>query len=177
MPTSHTQLHTPQYHTKSSNSKPTKHPTYNSSHQHINMELWNTQHRTTRATITNKQTYPPHIIAIQETKLTASKSTKYLQRLFPLYKMIFNNTNTKTQNRRTQGQPYNNPRGGLLTLIHQKYAFPGNITKIPTTKDISPYLQIIKITNHPLPTYSLIHLHAHPPRRHHPHSHNSDNNI
>jgi exonuclease III len=101
---------------------------------------------------------PPHIIVIQETKLTTSKSTKYLQRLFPLYKMIFNNTNTKIQNRRTQGQPYNNPRGGLLTLIHQKYAFPGNITKIPTTKDISPYLQIIKITNHPLPTYSLIHL-------------------
>jgi hypothetical protein len=72
--------------------------------------------------------------------------------------MIFNNTNTKTQNHRTQGQPYNNPRGGLLFLIHQKYTFLGNITKIPTTKDISPYLQIIKITNHPLPTYSLIHL-------------------
>jgi exonuclease III len=104
----------------------------------------------------NKPT--PHIIAIQETKLTASKSTKYLQRLFPLYKMIFNNTNTKTQNHRTQGQLYNNPRGGLLTLIYQKYAFLGNITKIPTTKDISPFLQRIKIANHPLPTYSLIHL-------------------
>jgi hypothetical protein len=122
------------------------------------MELWNTQHRATKATITNKQTYPPYIIAIQETKLTASKSTKYLQRLFPLYKMIFNNTNTKTQNHRTQGQLYNNPRGGLLTLIYQKYAFLGNITKIPTTKDISPFLQRIKIANHPLPTYSLIHL-------------------
>jgi exonuclease III len=42
----------------------------------------------------NKPT-PPSVIAIQETKFTASKSTKYLQRLFPKYKMIFNNT---TQN-------------------------------------------------------------------------------
>jgi hypothetical protein len=72
--------------------------------------------------------------------------------------MIFNNTTTITQNRRIQGQPYNNPRGGLLTLIHQQYAFPGNITKIPTTTNITPYLQIIKITNQPLSTYFLIHL-------------------
>jgi hypothetical protein len=101
---------------------------------------------------------PPSIIAIQETKLTASKSTKYLQRIFPQYKMIFNNTNTKTQHCRTQGQPYNNPKIGLLTLIHQQYAFPSNITKIPTTENISPYLQIIKITNHPLTPYFLIHI-------------------
>jgi hypothetical protein len=105
----------------------------------------------------NKPT-PPSIIAIQETKLTASKSTKYLQRLFPQYKMIFNNTATKTQPCRIQGQPYNNPKGRLLTLIHQEYAFPGNITKIPTTEDISPYLQIIKIANQPLSPYFLIHL-------------------
>jgi hypothetical protein len=59
----------------------------------------------------NKPT-PPSIIAIQETKLTASKSTIYLQRLFPQYKMIFNNTNTPTQTQRTQGQPYNNPVEG-----------------------------------------------------------------
>jgi hypothetical protein len=32
--------------------------------------------------LTNKPT-PPSIIAIQETKLIASKSTKYLQRIFP----------------------------------------------------------------------------------------------
>ena len=50
------------------------------------------------------------------------------------------------------------PKGGLLTLIPQKYAFLGNVTKIPTTRDIFPYLQIIKIINHLLPTYSLIHL-------------------
>jgi hypothetical protein len=108
-------------------------------------------------TLINKPT-PPSIIAIQETKLTTSKSTKYLQRLFPQYKMIFNNTAIKTQPRQIQGQPYNNPKGGLLTLIHQEYAFPGNITKILTTEDISPYLQIIKITNQPLSTYFLIHL-------------------
>jgi hypothetical protein len=72
--------------------------------------------------------------------------------------MIFKNTNTTTQTGRIQGQPYTNPKGGLLTLIHQNYAFPGNITKIPLTTNISPYLQIIKITNHPLPTYFLINL-------------------
>jgi exonuclease III len=103
---------------------------------------------------------PLAIIAIQETKLTASKSTKYLQRMFPQYKMIFNNTIAKTQTHRTHGQPKNDPKGGLLTLIHQQYAFPGNITKIPTTNNISPYLQIIKIVNHPLPTYHLIHLYV-----------------
>jgi hypothetical protein len=108
-------------------------------------------------TLTNTPN-PPSIIAIQETKLTASKSTKYLQRLFPQYKMIFNNTTTITQTRRIQGQPYNNPRGGLLILIHQQYAFPRNIAKIPTTTNIFPHLQIIKITNHPLTTYFLIHL-------------------
>ena len=34
------------------------------------------------------------IIVIQETKLTATKSTKYVQNLFPHYKLIFNNTCT-----------------------------------------------------------------------------------
>jgi exonuclease III len=105
----------------------------------------------------NKPT-SPFIIAIQETKLTTSKSTKYLQRLFPQYKMIFNNTATKTQPGQIQRQPYNYPKGGLLTLIHQEYTFPSNITKIPTTEEISPYLQIIKIANQPLTTYFLIHL-------------------
>jgi hypothetical protein len=89
-------------------------------------------------TLINKPA-PPSIIAIQETKLTESESTKYLHRLFPHYKILFNNTNTIIQTRQIHGQPYNNPRGGLLTLIHQHYTFPGNITKIPTTKDISPY--------------------------------------
>jgi hypothetical protein len=81
------------------------------------MELWHTKYCITRASIINKQTYPT---IHKETKFTTSKSTKYLQRLFPQYKMIFNNTTTTTQTRRIQGQPYNNPKRGLLILIHQQ---------------------------------------------------------
>ena len=54
--------------------------------------------------------------------------------------------------------PYTPGRGGLLTLIHNKYAFPGNITKIPTPANISPYLQIIRIHNQPLQPWLLIHI-------------------
>ena len=54
--------------------------------------------------------------------------------------------------------PYTPGRGGLLTLIHNKYAFPGNVTKIPTPANISPYLQIIKINNHPLLPWLIIHM-------------------
>jgi hypothetical protein len=46
--------------------------------------------------------------------------------------------------------PYTPGRGGLLTLINNKYAFSGNIAKIPTPANISPYLQIIHINNQPL---------------------------
>ena len=53
---------------------------------------------------------------------------------------------------------YTPGRGGLLTLIHKKYAFPGNIIKIPTPANISPYLQIIKINNHPLMPWLIIHM-------------------
>ena len=49
-------------------------------------------------------------------------------------------------------------RGGLLTLIHNKYAFLGNVTKIPSPANISPYLQIIKINNHPLLPWLIIHI-------------------
>jgi hypothetical protein len=127
--------------------------------------------------LTNKPT-PPSIIAIQETKLIASKSTKYLHRLFPQYKIIFNSTNAITQIRRIQGQLYTYPRGGLLTLIHQQYAFPENITKIPLIANISPYLQIIKITNHPLTTYFLIHLYMPTHiKKHHPHTYYPNYNI
>ena len=55
--------------------------------------------------------------------------------------------------------PYTPGRRGLLTLIHKKYAFHGNITKIPTPANISPYLQIIKINNHPLIPWLIIHMH------------------
>ena len=39
----------------------------------------------------------PAIITIQETKLTATKSTKFIQKLFPKYKLIFNNTHALTR--------------------------------------------------------------------------------
>jgi len=45
--------------------------------------------------------------------------------------------------------PYTPVRGGLLTLINNKHAYPGNISKITTPTKISPYLQIIKIKTHP----------------------------
>ena len=54
--------------------------------------------------------------------------------------------------------PYTPGRGGLLALIHNKYAFPGNVTKIPTPANISRYLQIIKIHNHPLLPWLIIHM-------------------
>jgi hypothetical protein len=68
----------------------------------------------------------PAIITIQETKLTATKSTKYIQNLFPKHKLIFNNTNALTRCIQ-QRMPYTPARGGLLTLIDKKYAYPGNI--------------------------------------------------
>ena len=68
------------------------------------------------------------IIVIQETKLTATKSTKYIQNLFPHYKLIFNNTHALTRCIQ-QRIPYTPARRGLLTLINKKYAFLGNITK------------------------------------------------
>ena len=49
-------------------------------------------------------------------------------------------------------------RGGLLTLIHNQQAFPGNLSKIPTPVNISPYLQIIHIANQPLQPWLLINI-------------------
>jgi hypothetical protein len=49
-------------------------------------------------------------------------------------------------------------RGGLLILIHHKYAFMENSTKMPTPSRISPYLQIIQITNHSIQPWLLINL-------------------
>ena len=87
--------------------------------------------------ITTYTTTPPAFISIQETKITATKSTKYIQRLFPDYKMIFNNTHAFTRCIQ-QRLPYTSTRGGLLTLVHKTYTFPGNISKIPTPRHISP---------------------------------------
>ena len=99
----------------------------------------------------------PAIIAIQETKLTSTKSTKYIQNLFLHYKLIFNNTHALTRCIQ-QRIPYTPVRGGLLTFINQNYAFPRNITKIPSPTNISPYLQIIHIKNYPLQPWLIIHL-------------------
>jgi exonuclease III len=100
----------------------------------------------------------PAILTLQETKLTAKKSPKYLQRIFSQYKLLFNNTNTTTRYNHQLGVPYTPPRGGLLTFIHNKYAYPNNITKIPTNLAFSPYLQIIKLQNSPLNSILLLHL-------------------
>jgi hypothetical protein len=97
------------------------------------------------------------IINIQKNKLTATKSTKYIQNQFHEYKLIFNNTHALTRCMQ-QRMSYTPGRGGSLTLIHNKYAFPGNVTKIPTPANISPHLQIIKIHNHPLPPWLIIHM-------------------
>ena len=88
--------------------------------------------------ITNPQK-PPSIITIQETKLSATKFTKHIQRLFPHYKLFFNNTHNITRITR-QRMTYRGYRGGLLLLVHKKHAFPGNLSKIPTPAEISPFL-------------------------------------
>ena len=54
--------------------------------------------------------------------------------------------------------PYNLGWRGLLTLIHNKYAFPRNVTKIRTLASISPYLQIIKIHSHLLLPWLIMHI-------------------
>lgn len=77
--------------------------------------------------------------------------------LFPTYKLLFNNTHTLTCCFQHH-LPCTPSRGGLLTLINYKYAFFGNITKIPTSPQISPYLQLTHIKNHPLPPWLLINL-------------------
>jgi hypothetical protein len=57
-----------------------------------------------------------------------------------------------------QRRQYTPTRGGLLTIIDKDYAYPGNITKIPTPTNISPYLQIIKIANQPQQTWLLMNM-------------------
>jgi hypothetical protein len=106
----------------------------------------------------------PSILTLQETKITSKKSPKYLQWLFPQYKLLFNNTHAPTRTIYQPGIPYTPPRGGLLTLIHSKHAYPNNISKIPLAPEISPYLQITKLANLPLTSLLLIHLYmpSHP---------------
>jgi hypothetical protein len=90
--------------------------------------------------------------------LSAIKSTHYIQKLFSLYELLFNNTHIPTQCMNKCGLLYTPFRRILLTFIHHKHSFPGNITKIPTPSKISPYLQILYIKNHPLQPWLLLHL-------------------
>ena len=66
-----------------------------------NIITWNASSLNT--TLSNLQSLINHtfrnttIINIQETKLTATKSTKYIQNIFPKYKLIFNNTHALTR--------------------------------------------------------------------------------
>ena len=53
---------------------------------------------------------------------------------------------------------YKEYRGGLLLLIHNKYAFPENISKIPTPANIFPFFQITRIANQPLQPWFLINI-------------------
>ena len=121
---------------------PTQTPTINITRNHeTNITTWNTSSLNTTLPnlqrLINNSLINTSIINIQETKLTATKSTKYIQNLFPEYKLIFNNTHALTRCIQ-QRMPYNPGRGGLLTFIHNKYAFPGNVNKIPTPTNISP---------------------------------------
>ena len=53
--------------------------------------------------------------------------------------------------------PYTPIRRTLLTHINQNYTFIWNITKIPSPTNISAYLQIKHIKNHPLQSWLIIH--------------------
>ena len=109
------------------------HTTHNTqmTNQNIHIITWNaTSLNTTLPNLHQLIIHNPTIITIQETKLTATKSTKYIQNLFPKYKLIFNNTHTLTRCM-LQRRQYTTTRGGLLTLINKDYAYPRNISKIP----------------------------------------------
>jgi hypothetical protein len=88
-------------------------------------------------------------IALQETKLTTIKSTKYLTRIFPKYKLIFNNLHKATTCCNKREPNYIPLSGGIMTLIHENHFFLGNLQKIATPNTISLYLQIIEIKKRP----------------------------
>jgi hypothetical protein len=48
--------------------------------------------------------------------------------------------------------------GASSHLYTKKYAFQGNISKIPSPANISPYLQIIHIKNNPLKPWLQLHM-------------------
>jgi exonuclease III len=90
-----------------------------------------------------------HIILIQETKIPKTKSTSYIDRLLPNYKIIYNNSNNTTQKRNRYTGP-NQARGAILAMIPISIYTNDNIIKIPTSSTISSYLQAIMINNKPI---------------------------
>jgi hypothetical protein len=86
-------------------------------------------------------------------------SSRYIQNIFPHYKLLFNNTHNITRTMR-QRMTHRGYRGGLLTLIHNKHAFPDNLSKIPTPANILPFLQIIRIANQSLQPWLLINIYT-----------------
>ena len=92
----------------------------------------------------------PAILLLQETILIAKNPPKYTQNLFPNYRLIFNNINKITQRLYYVDRELRPPRGGLLTLIHNKHNYPTNIIKTEIEPNLIPYLHLMKTNNHPL---------------------------
>ena len=109
----------------------------------------------------------PHIILIQETKLQKLKSTTYIDRQLPNYKIIYNNSNNLTNTPNRFAGP-TTTRGGILAMIPKDIYTNENITKIPTPSSISHYLQIILINNKPITPILLLNMYmpSHPQDTH-----------
>jgi hypothetical protein len=77
--------------TRSSNPEYTNHDTF--------FTTWNISSLNTSlpCLLSYIEQYTPAILTLQETKLTSKKSPKYIQRMFPQYKLFFNNTHTPTR--------------------------------------------------------------------------------
>ena len=92
--------------------------------------------------------------------------TKHIQNLFPQYKFYFNNTHNITQ-ASCQRMTYKGHRGGVITLIHNKYVYPNNLFKSPTHATISSsFLQSIYIANEALQLWLLVNLYVSSQRKH-----------
>ena len=53
---------------------------------------------------------------------------------------------------------YEGHRGGVITLIHNKYVYSNNLFESPTHATISSFLQIIRIANELLQLWLLVNL-------------------
>lgn len=66
-------------------------------------------------------------------------------RPIPTYKLFLNSIRDMHQI-----MTYKGYRVGLLMLIHNKHAYPNNLSTVTTHATISPFLQIFDIANQPL---------------------------